>query len=224
MRLLTSAPASISTFTASAWFSAAAHISAVWPAVGSTVSTVAPLASSIFTASALPVLAAVISTVSPSGMAVLASAPALRSAAIMAASPLVAARLSGCHAVPVGRLHVGAGTDQRFGDRHVAIANGQCRAVVPSASATLAFARCLSSARTVSVRPFLTASRSGLAVPAAAAVPAAQPGRPPHSGPPHRGWNREPPSRRFARCVQHSQPSRDTRNVDRTRRRPDGPC
>ena len=62
---IASAPASISSATASALFSCAAQMRAVSPNSDSGVSTLAPRTSSALIASVLPVRAAVISTVSP---------------------------------------------------------------------------------------------------------------------------------------------------------------
>ena len=90
-----SAPASISNRTTSALFSAAAHISAVWPRQLSIALTAAPRASSALTTLVLPVRAAVIRMVSPAGMSALASAPASRSASTTSGLPLAQANDSG---------------------------------------------------------------------------------------------------------------------------------
>ena len=101
-------------FTTAAWFSAAAHISAVCPRHASCVFTLAPKVSSIFTASTLPVRAAVISAVSPSPKAALGSAPAFRRASTIATLPTVARLVQRRDAVAVGRLGVGAGAEQEL--------------------------------------------------------------------------------------------------------------
>ena len=94
-RASTSAPAASSRATASALFSAAAHISAVWPRQLSVASIVAPAARSWSSTATRPVRAATIRTVSPAGVAVFGSAPAASSAPTTAGSPLSAASASG---------------------------------------------------------------------------------------------------------------------------------
>src|SRR3984893_12324349 len=85
----------MSSLTTAAWFSAAAHISAVSPRHASRAPTLAPEASSILTASTLPDLEAVIRGVSPSPYEALGSAPDFRSAAIIATLATVQASCSG---------------------------------------------------------------------------------------------------------------------------------
>ena len=87
-RPLTSAPRAASAVTTAAWFSAAAHISAVCPCHCSFARTSAPASSSRFTAATLPERAASISGVSPSGPAASARAPAFSSASTIGAWPL----------------------------------------------------------------------------------------------------------------------------------------
>ena len=92
---LTSAPASISTFTAAAWFSSAAYINDVWPCVSSAMLTLAPATRSCLTVAGSPVRAAVIRTDSPFGNVALASAPAFSRASTTAALPVSTARRNG---------------------------------------------------------------------------------------------------------------------------------
>ena len=86
-RSVTVAPSSIKVCTAAGWFSAAAHISAVWPRQPSLAPTSAPWATSSLKTSTLPERAAAINTVSPSGRVVLASAPASSSVLTIGAFP-----------------------------------------------------------------------------------------------------------------------------------------
>ena len=83
-RALTSAPCSISNFTAAGFPLAAAHIKAVVPRNVSFAFTSAPCASSTLIASRLPVRAAIINGVSPLGRRSLTSAPAFSSFSINA--------------------------------------------------------------------------------------------------------------------------------------------
>src|SRR5439155_25745313 len=78
-RACTFAPWSISNFTISECFSAAAHMSAIWPRVRSFALTSAPCAISSETTSGLPVRAAIISGVSPVGNEAFGFAPAFNS-------------------------------------------------------------------------------------------------------------------------------------------------
>ena len=94
-RTFTSAPASTRARTTSVLFSAAAHISALWPRSGSFALTSAPRASRARTAATRPVRAAVISAVSPSGSVVFTSAPEASRRSMMAALPLIAAAMIG---------------------------------------------------------------------------------------------------------------------------------
>ena len=93
-RALTSAPFDARNFTISAWLCAAAHISADCPPKVSLALTSAPASTSSFAASTLPLRAAAISGVSPSGFVKLGSAPALSSASMIGAEPMMAASAS----------------------------------------------------------------------------------------------------------------------------------
>ena len=123
-RALTSAPASTSTRTTPAWFSAAAHISAVCPFHPSAALTLAPCASSCFTVSRLPVRAAAISAVSPSGSATLASAPAFNSFSTHGRVAVRAGEVEGRHAVAVRGPRVRAGGKQQVDRLEVAAIHG----------------------------------------------------------------------------------------------------
>ena len=90
-RAFRSAPFEARNFTISAWLCAAAHISAVCPPKLSLALMSAPASSSRFAASTLPLRATAISGVSPSGFLVLGSAPALSSASMIGAEPMIAA-------------------------------------------------------------------------------------------------------------------------------------
>ena len=95
VRAATWAPFATRVRTASALFSAAAHISAVWPRAASDAFGSAPAASNAWMTSTRPVRAAVISTVSPSASRRFGSAPAASSRVTMAALPFSAARVIG---------------------------------------------------------------------------------------------------------------------------------
>ncbi|MNC84613.1 hypothetical protein D3C83_01710 [compost metagenome] len=89
------APAATSRRTTPAWFSAAAHISAVSPNQRSRTLTSAPASMRRLTVAATPVRAAVMITGSPASVAAFGSAPAFSSRATSASLPLVAASVSG---------------------------------------------------------------------------------------------------------------------------------
>ena len=122
-RALISAPCWIRSWMAGAWPSSAAHIKAVVPRRVSFAFTSAPWSSSTLIASTLPVRDATMSGVLPSGSCSLASAPALSSAAMIGASPLMLASHKRRGAVAVRGLGIRAGAKQEVDHRFVGSEN-----------------------------------------------------------------------------------------------------
>ena len=174
-RAPTSAPPSSNAPAAARWFSAAAHISAVWPRQPSRRFGSAPRSRSTRTASARPVRAVVISAVSPSGVAQFGSAPASSRSAMNAALPFSHATPSG-----VASKRLAASTRAPAAISASAIARSslsaaQWSAVVPSPSGALASSPCASNARVRSASPLRTASTSGASAAQAASPPVGAP-------------------------------------------------
>ena len=97
---------------ASACPSAAAHINAVCPRQLSFALTSAPCASSVFTAAGTPVRAAVISAVSPSDCAAFGIGAGFQQELQHGGVAVGRRKRQRRNAIAVGRVHVGAGSDE----------------------------------------------------------------------------------------------------------------
>ena len=167
-RVVAPPPVSSSTLAASVWFSAIAHISAVWPRSDSAAVGSAPADSRRRTTSTLPTRAAVNSGVTPLTRARFGSAPASSSSSTIGRLALSAARASGVTpwssaaftCAPASSSSRAASGSSRW--------DAQCRAVAPSPCGRLTSVPPATRRSARGRSPSLTASISGDSAAAAA--------------------------------------------------------